>query len=365
MPVRPPAPRRPSRRPLRTAAALLVALGLLGACSGGGDGDDAAETTTTAAPTTTTLATFAPLTGLPVTDPGAISGLARPALIVKIDNADGAGRGARPQIGLNQADVVFEEMVEGSVTRLATVFHSQDAEVVGPVRSARATDVAIAEPLNRPLYAWSGGNKATAALIRASALRDVGFDAQSSAYSRQSRGGHRAPHNLYTSTPALFALAADDAGPPPPLFQYRTADQAPPATAAAAGSVHITFGGGPGSAPVDWSWDAAQERFLRRQKGTPHVDETGAQIAVANVIVMFVPYRATGDQDSAGNSVPEADLVGTGTVWVMTDGKLVEGTWSKPAKSAVPTFVDAAGDTIQLTPGQTWVELAPPGSSTR
>src|SRR3954452_13173723 len=119
---------------IRRTAVVLVALGLLAACGGGGKKAAETTTTTTTAPTTSTAPPPAyPLTGLPATDAGK---LARPALVVKIDNADGSGKGtqARPQLGLNQADVVYEEMVEGSVTRLAAIFHSDDSDPVGPVR---------------------------------------------------------------------------------------------------------------------------------------------------------------------------------------------------------------------------------------
>src|SRR3954471_542802 len=210
---------------IRRSLVVVVALGLLAACGGGGKKAAVTSTTTTSQPTTSTAPPpVFPLTGLPATDP---TKLTRPALVVKIDNADGSGNNsARPQIGLNKADVVYEEMVEGSVTRLAAVFHSGDSDPVGPVRSARTTDIAVFSPLNRPLYAWSGANGDFAALIRASNLIDVGYDAQPDAYQRRNETGHVAPHNLYSSTPALFALAPPDALPPSPLFPYRAAGEA-------------------------------------------------------------------------------------------------------------------------------------------
>jgi len=346
------------RRPL----VVLVALGLLAGCGGGGK---KAAATTTTTPTTLVTTTTAPppvypLTGLPATDPAKLT---RPALVVKIDNADGNGS-ARPQMGLNQADVVYEEMVEGSVTRLAAVFHSDDSDPVGPVRSARTTDIAVFTPLNNPLYAWSGANTDFAAIIRASALIDVGVDAEPSAYQRRSESGHVAPHNLYSSTPALFALAPPDAQPPSPLFAYRTATDPMGAGAAAVGSVNLTFGGGAGSAPVDWSWDAPSRAFFRVQRGTPDVDEAGVQVTAQNVVIEFVGYHNTGYVDPSGAPVPEGDLVGTGECWVLTNGMIVKGTWTKPTTEAITTYTDAAGAPIKLTPGHTWVELPPIGGGT-
>jgi len=349
---------------IRRSFAVVAALGLLLVACGGGSKKAATTSTTTSTSlvTTTTLPppTF-PLTGLPATDP---TNLKRPALVVKIDNADGAGANnqARPQIGINQADIVYEEMVEGSVTRLAAVFQSRDSDPVGPVRSARTTDIAVFTPLNRPLYAWSGANRDFAAIIRSSALIDVGVDAQPGSYERRSL--HSAPHNLYTSTSALFALAPADAAPPPPLFVYRATGEALGASAAPIASIHVQFGGGAGSAPADWTWDAASNSFLRNQKGTPDIDEAGAQVTTQNVIIEFVGYHDTGYVDPSGAPVPEGDLVGSGECWVLTNGMIVKGTWTKPSTDAITTYTDAAGAPIKLTPGRTWVELPPPDGAT-
>ena len=346
---------------LRDVASGLTAIMLVGACSHAAiktppttvrSTTTTRATTTTAAPTPTSVA---PLTGLPEADPAMLD---RPALVVKIDNADPA---ARPQSGLNQADVVYEERVEGNVTRLAAVFQSHDANPVGPIRSARTTDVPIIGPLNHPLYAWSGANVAFAKIIRSSPLVDVGAEAAGPAYLRLGIGGHRAPHNLYSSTQALYTHTPAGAIPPPPLFVYRKPGEAPGFTAKPVASVNVNFG--VTGAPADWLWDASKGVFLRAQRGTPHVDAAGVQIGPANVIVQFANYRDTGYVDVSGAPVPEAVLVGTGTCWVLTGGKMIEGTWSKPSNEAVTTFVDSTGKPIALTPGSTWVELTPPGGA--
>ena len=299
-----------------------------------------------------------PLTGLPATDPAKLK---RPALVVKIDNADGDGRGnqARPQTGLNQADVVYEEKVEGAVTRLAAIFQSQDSDPVGPIRSARSTDVAVFSPLNRPLFAWSGANPTFADIIHSSPIVDVGFDAHSEVYDR--RADKIGPHNLYSSTPALYSLAPPDGVAPPALFQYRAASEPLGAGAMPIGSIHIDFGGGGGSAPVDYGWDAGRGGFGRTQRGTIDVDEADVQIAPANVIVQFTDYVDTGITDVVGTPVPEAQLVGTGRALIMTNGMIFEAVWTKTAPEAVPTYVDSAGKPVKLTPGQTFVELVPNG----
>ncbi len=130
------------------------------------------------------------------------------------------------------------------------------------------------------------------------------------------------------------------------------------------GSVHAEFGGGAGSAPADWTWDAASNSFLRAQKGSPDIDEAGTQINTQNVIIEFVSYHDTGYIDPSGAPVPEADLVGSGECWVLTNGMIVKGTWSKPSTEAITTYTDATGAPIKLTPGRTWVELPPIGGAT-
>jgi hypothetical protein len=347
---------------IRNRTVVFVALCLLLVACGGGKKKAAPTTTappTTAAPTTTAAPPpVYPLTGLPATDPAK---LARPALVVKIDNADGDGRGnqARPQTGLNQADVVYEEKVEGAVTRLAAIFHSQDSDPVGPIRSARSTDVAVFSPLNRPLFAWSGANPTFAAIIHDSPIVDVGYDAHSEVYGR--RSDRIGPHDLYSSTPELFSLAPPDAKPPPPLFQYRAASDPIGAGATPIGSIHLDFGGGGGAAPVDYGWDAARGGFGRTQRGTIDVDEAGVQITPANVIVQFTDYIDTGITDVVGTPVPEAQLVGSGRALILTNGMIFEATWTKASPETVTSYNDAAGKPVKISAGQTWVELVPNG----
>ncbi len=333
-----------------------LGIGTLVAC-GGEEAAPPSSTTTTRPETTTTTAPPPPLplTGLPSDDAAA---LARPALVVKLDNLEPK---ARPHAGLNAADVVYEERVEGAVTRLLAIFQSTDAPTVGPVRSARTSDIGIFTPLNRPLFAWSGANDFFRARIRDSAIVDVGYDASSSHYYRES--SRRAPSNLFLSSTAdLVGEAGGRAGgPPPALFQFRLPGEPPPSGASQVAGVHITFGTGSGRADVEYRWDG--KGWARSQAGTPYVDTAGVQIAPENVIVQFVPYASSGVNDGFGHPIPEAQLVGDGLAWVLTDGKLIEAKWWKPSLDAVTTFTDASGAPMKLTPGRTWVALPPPGAA--
>lgn len=360
MTIRTAATPRPARSRRRTAATLLVAMALLGGACSGGEGDDEADATTTTVETSsTTQPTIAPLTGLPVTDPAAIAALARPALVVKIDNVEPK---ARRQAGLNDADVVFEERVEGSVTRLLAIFHSTDAAPVGPVRSARTSDLAIVGELNRPYFAWSGANANFAERVRNAPLTDVGVDKARDHYRRA--GDRPAPSNLMLeSTADLRSLpASDGAAAPPQLFTYRVEGQAP-AHLEAVGTVTVSYGTSAGAAPVTYTWNGTG--WARTQKGTPHVDAAGAQVAPPNVIIQFTPYASSGVNDQFGVPIPEAQLVGSGDAWILTAGGLVAARWEKTANDSPTTYTDVDGNPVGLTPGRTWVALPQPGGATR
>ena len=172
------------RRSLAFGAMALVGMVVLAACGGAAAKRPSHATTsapTSTAPTTTTpktLGLVAPLTGLPDVSAAIAQ---RPALIVKIDN-DAA---APPQSGLDQADVVYEEVVEGGITRYMAIFQSQDASPVGPVRSVRGTDSDIVRPIGG-LFAYSGGTPQYVNLIDASGVKDVGANDDGSAYYRSS-----------------------------------------------------------------------------------------------------------------------------------------------------------------------------------
>jgi hypothetical protein len=347
------------RHPLSSVVAATALALVLTGCTGR-PGRQAAAPTTRQAPSTavsttpvpaTTLPVVSPLTGLP--QPEATK-LNRPALVVKVDNE----QGAQPQAGLNQADVVFEEQVEGGDTRLACVFQSADASPVGPVRSTRSTDIAIVSELNHPLYAFSGGNQIFLSAIRAAPIVDVGADAQPGAYHRVA--SHPAPHNLFSTTATLFALART-AGAPPALFSFRAAAEAVNGSGGSPAR-HAAIQFGDGGTRVSWDWDPSGQVWKRAQDGSVHLDASGAQVTATNVIVQFVDYRNTGLRDPAGSPVPEARLVGQGDAWIFTVGTLVKGHWSKSSPGEATTYADAGGATIRLTPGRSWVELSPVGA---
>jgi hypothetical protein len=327
--------------------ALCMALVVAGAACGGGGKSSTSKTTLTLPDTTTTTTPPPPaiLTNLPLADRERLN---RPALTIKVENAPEA----RPQSGIDRADVVYEEVVEGGVVRFLCVFQSRDADSVGPVRSVRPVDPDIVSPL-KGYFAYSGGAPQFVKLIKAAPVTLVGYDELTKAYTK--RRDKAAPHNLYTSTEKLYEGGKKADGPPPQLFTYGTSTGAP--------VTHATVVMG-GPTKADWDWDPAESRWKRTTNGTPHVMEDGPQLAFANVVVQYVRYRNTTSRDPSGALVPTAEVVGTGSAMVLSGGTMVKATWTKKSRSDVTTFTDAAGLPIPLLPGPTWVMLAPIGAAT-
>jgi hypothetical protein len=278
--------------------------------------------------------------------------VARSALTVKIENAPEA----RPQAGLDVADVVYEEQVEGGLTRFLTIYHSTDAALLGPIRSIRPTDPEVVRPFGG-LFAYSGGTRKFISMLAATPVQDIGFDNAPKLYDK--RRDKRAPHNFYSSTERLYGAAKDGLTPPPPLAGFVPTGQPFAPTAPPAVVLNVRMGG----TAIKYDWDATGGVWKRTTNGTPHLVEGGGQLSATNVIVQFVQYRnSPGDFDAAGNPVSVATVVGAGDAWVLAAGRVVKGKWSKPSPEVMTTFTDEAGVSVPLLPGRTWVLLAPVGS---
>lgn len=297
-----------------------------------------------------------PLTGAPAPN-GQVP--QRPALAVKVDNYPAA----RPQAGLDQADVVFEEPVEGGITRLVAVYQCQTPPLVGGVRSAREPDVAIADELSDPLFVHAGGIQPILAMIKAANLTNVDllFTAPQLAIHPP---GRYAPYDTYIQ-PATVWQAEAGAGttPPAPLFAYTTA---PPMDGQAVSSVHIPFSS---YSDNTWTWDQGTRQWQLSIGGTPAGTVVGSDaegatspVAVANVVVLMV-HTFTGPwvENSEGAHEVEVQATGSGRALVLCDGRAVAGTWTRSSLHQPPVLTDAQGRTIDLTPGETWVELVPDG----
>lgn len=353
----------------RSIVGALAATLLLAACSGGEDAAPSttvdptttvsttiarptttASTTTTSAASTTTVAPTTtlppiprqPLTGTPLGDDEEPIG--RPALAVKIDNQLAARRNHR---GLAVADIVFEEIVEGDITRFAAVFHSQGSEQVGPIRSGRSQDVDLLTSFRHPLFAWSGGNPGVERLIAESSLTDLNWQKGGQGYYR---GPGSIPHNLYNDTETLWSQTPDDLVGIAPKKQFSYLRPERQFRGDAVASFDLAMRG----IDVEWTWDATDGRFLRSQQGAPHEDVLHGRVGATNVIIMVVEYLPS--QIDARS--PEAQTVGNGPVFVFSDGAVRRGRWVRDDNTKPIRLVGENGKQIALTPGNTWIELA-------
>jgi Protein of unknown function (DUF3048) N-terminal domain/Protein of unknown function (DUF3048) C-terminal domain len=332
----------------RGAVVLAATAVLLAGCAAGGPAPTASPRPTFVPGYEEPPATVvAPLTGVPATDgsPQALA-LAGPSLAAKIDNHPAA----RPQVGLDRADLVFEELVEGGLTRYVAVWHSDVPPEIGPVRSIRPMDPDIISPFGG-VVAYSGGQQRFVDLMLATDVVNAihgNPDTESTFYRTPSR---YAPHNVLVKAPEVLA---QHRALPAPAEQFAFADSSAAATAAEEGAprtrVSVDFGGGV-SRPA-WLWDAASGRYLRSQAGAPDLDSNGVQLGATNLLVLRVSV-----EESLG--VPKTELLGRGEAWISVGGATVHATWSKESQAAPIRLVDDSGIGVRLAPGNSWVELVP------
>jgi hypothetical protein len=289
---------------------------------------------------------------------------ARRALLpvaVMIDN----GPGSTPHAGLAQADLVYEALVEGGITRLMAVYWQHEAETIEPVRSARTPFLIWADELGA-LYGHAGEAdtfgpaNAGGQLVEWKILDLNAFaPSPSSAYYRDPERG--APHNLVTSTQALrsAASALGFAGPPKLDSWKFVSDGEGSATATQAEGIEINYQGRREAWQlIQWHWDPATRSYARFQFGGPAVDaKTKEQLRFRNVIVMTVPSQVV---DDAGHVL--LDQLGKGPASVFRDGKRLDGTWSKTDRKARTRFTDTAGAEIAFNRGPIFIEVVSPQS---
>jgi len=344
-----------SRIPVLAIA--LASLVSASAC-GGGDGSKAPQPAAASSPTSTAVSEgavkdgpLAPLTGL-VDQTGASA--SRPAIAVKIDNAPDA----RPQSGLESADIVYEEVVEGGVTRFIAIFQSTPPGgngLAGPVRSVRPMDPDILAAYHG-LVAYSGGIPAFVALLRKAPVQDVDVDIATDAYSWDK--SRAAPHNEYVSVERLWPKAKSAySAPPKAMFEFRP----PGEPFGDKDAHHVVIPFSPLQTSV-YDWDAASGTWKRTSNGTPHVTASGVQIAPQNVVVQLVPEHTLNYVDPSGTKVVEATVTGSGDAWFFSGGRMTKGHWSKSSASDPTTYTDSAGNPVKLSPGRTWVHFAPVGT---
>ncbi len=289
----------------------------------------------------------APLIPIPEPPPvspftGLATDLGVPVLAVKIDNA----ARARPQTGLSLADLVYIEPVEGGISRLLAVYQSQFPPLVGPVRSARLTDLQLLANFGRPALAFSGAAAEVSALVGRAPVLDVSAEEQPGSYRRER--GRRMPHNLYGDTTLLR-----QGGAPPRDIGFRFGPTPPGGRPLPETNVRYR------ATDIGVQWLPAEARWVISMDGGPLTSASGPRPGAATVVLQRVPVRDTPIRDTSGSPSPFAATVGAGSVVVLRDGLAFDGNWTRPAPDAITSFTLPDGSPLTFAPGPVWVVLVP------
>ena len=327
------------------------------AAAGGGNAQSAAGLAAASALGLPGAGNFAPPGGVnPLTGQPLAGDRAGQRPIIVCINNDYA---ARPQWGLGQADVMYEYLMEGyGIPRFSAIFYGQPSSQIGPVRSARLINYYMGALYDAGL-ACSGASDPVRYALKHQApfpYMDIDLDdASNLRYSTSIGTDYRT--RLRTATDKLRRWLADWGVDKPAAIRGFTFGGAPSGGAPAA-SIAIPYPRGSQSA---YRYDAGSGRYLRSLGGAAHVDgNTGAQLALDNVIVQFVPHQATDIvEDSLGSTSIRLDLFGSGQAIVFRDGLAFAGPWRSESRGDTPRFFDAGGAEIPLKPGQSWISVVP------
>lgn len=287
-----------------------------------------------ASPAAPSTSTSAPASPAPLT---------LPALAVKIDNVPEA----RPQTGLGAAAVVYVEPVEGGLTRLVAVYTGTPPPVIGPVRSARRTDIELLGQYGRPALAYSGAAPELLPALHGADLVNAAPAQVADAFYRDR--DRRAPHNLYLRS-ARLPGGAD--GPAVAPLSFGPA----PAAGVHTATERFRFR----AAEFSFTWSAADTRWLVAMNGTPVTTTDSGRVTASTVVCQRVAITTSEPiEDAHGTVSPVAHTVGSGPAVVLRNGQRYTGTWSRPTAQSPTTFHTADGQELPLAAGPVWVLLTP------
>ena len=269
-------------------------------------------------------------------------------LAVKIDDTSAA----HPQIGLEDADIVYIEQVEAGLTRLAAIFSTRIPQRIGPVRSARISDIDILNQFGRVAFAYSGAQRKLLPVIAAANLEDLGAQRQSP--------------TIYTTDPArrspyAMVLRAD-------LLMQKVKDNN--LSVDVAKSVGFVFGDLPeGGKPVqqvvmNWpsatysaEWSEKQSRWHLSHNGKLNLADSGVVLGPTTLVIQMVKISPSEYGDKFGGITPLSETVGTGKAFVLRNGEVFSATWNRPFPDSGTTFSLADGSAMNFAAGQIWVAL--------
>lgn len=349
------------RRSVTVAASVVVAAALLTGCS-------SAKKQPSPSVSQLTPVSSAPATGIDPLRGTEVSSdvLNSPAISIKVANGDYLNSNASPQWGLDKADIVYEELVEGGITRFVAQYHTDVPTEVGPTRSIRPMDPAIIHPTGG-IVAFSGGQGIFKRMIK-----DTGLKVITEANSAMKRTSERvAPNNLLLQARSLVDHYKGQVNGPGKLFNFATDTAgATAATGEPAAKVVTNFSK---YSPRYWKWNSDKKTWQRWQDARTynrsvndlikHKAQDGTQISATNLVVVRVKVNnakyAAAKYRSHG-LVPYTELFGEGKAWVGVDGKGISATWKKDKDTSSPLqLLTSDGQPVKLAPGNTWVELLP------
>jgi hypothetical protein len=289
----------------------------------------------------------APVTVWPFTQlPGPSDAAEKPVLAIKIENDPSV----RPQYGLDMADLVFEELVEGGMTRFVSIFQSEIPEEAGPVRSGRHVDASLVAPV-ADYFVFSGAARATLSHF-SKVIPDSVVLSTEGAPGMHRTNYHRAPHNLFIYPQELIDSNRAAVSETDGFFVKPTTEAAVTGTAVTKVAVKFSQGSKP-----NWTWDPATSLWLRDDGKKPHMAISGKQLSATSLVVLRVTETDAGYKGSTGGYVPRSVVTGTGKGYLIVGETMTEVTWSKADDVAQMTLTDAAGNVVHPAAGKTWVEL--------
>ena len=269
-----------------------------------------------------------------------------PVVVIKVDNSVSA----RPlQKGLSRAAIVYQELVEGGDTRYMAIFDNPMHFEVGPVRSARPTDLKILQPFGKVVLGFSGANSGVLAQVHAANVSPVSEEERGGAYVTEGR--RPVAYNFYTWPDTLVEHATNPAPGVPDVglrFGVQNAGRPFP-------DLKVSYGrGGAGTQAI---YNPATKKYTMIQGSTTMNLDDGTSVHPTNLIVEFVHVHAGGYVDVDGNNSPDSVVVGNGEALILHDGKLWHKRWTRLNASDPTRYVDDKGNDIKLSPGQTWIMI--------
>ncbi|MDQ3064835.1 MAG: DUF3048 domain-containing protein [bacterium] len=273
----------------------------------------------------------------------------RPVFAIQIENS----MEARPQSGLIDADIVFEAIAEGGITRFNAIYHDSQPKNIGPIRSLRPYYIDWFWPFDASIV-HAGGSGGALADVQSLNLMDIEHGVNADAFRRVTN--RYAPHNLY-STSANLLKVIDRRNYQSDSIKSLLRKESSPAETPTASTINLNISSA--NFNVKFSYDKKNNRYMRTQGGAKHVDADSGKQLWANTVVVPVLSRRT-----HSNGIHTVyGTTGSGKVYVFQDGVVTIGTWKKSSRQAQWQFTDASGKEIALNPGKTWFTIIDSGSA--